>query len=116
MEVEEKNFQPLPGIEIPTIQPVAQRYTTELFHIWRVAANILNKQFLTADKVWSTRLGVGRGGNNSSPQEKACYKTLTQDLGTGRILWNDLDNGKRLALDRDQWCPLVNMVMNLRIP
>jgi hypothetical protein len=28
---EEKNSQPLPGLELPTIQPVAQRYTTELF-------------------------------------------------------------------------------------
>jgi hypothetical protein len=28
---EEKNFQPLPGLEIPIIQPVAQRYTIELY-------------------------------------------------------------------------------------
>jgi hypothetical protein len=28
--VEEKNSQPLPGLEPPIIQPVAQRYTTEL--------------------------------------------------------------------------------------
>jgi hypothetical protein len=27
---EEKNSQPLPGLELPIIQPVAQRYTTEL--------------------------------------------------------------------------------------
>jgi hypothetical protein len=27
---EEKNSQPLPGLEHPIIQPVAQRYTTEL--------------------------------------------------------------------------------------
>jgi hypothetical protein len=35
--------------------------------IWRVAANILNKQSLSADKGWSSSLGVGRGANNSSP-------------------------------------------------
>jgi hypothetical protein len=35
--------------------------------IWRVAANILNKQSWTADKVWSSSFGVGRGVNNSSP-------------------------------------------------
>jgi hypothetical protein len=29
---EEKNFQPLTGIELPIIQPVAQRYTTEIRH------------------------------------------------------------------------------------
>jgi hypothetical protein len=34
--------------------------------IWRVAANILNKQSRTADKGWSSILGVGRGANNSS--------------------------------------------------
>ena len=34
--------------------------------IWRVAANILNKQLRTADKGWSSTLGVGRGANNSS--------------------------------------------------
>jgi hypothetical protein len=31
------------------------------------AANILNKQSRTADKGWSSSLGVGRGANNSSP-------------------------------------------------
>jgi len=35
--------------------------------ISRIAANILNKQSRTADKGWSSSLGVGRGANNSSP-------------------------------------------------
>ena len=35
--------------------------------IWRVAANKLNKQSRTADKGWSSSLGVGRGANNASP-------------------------------------------------
>jgi len=35
--------------------------------IWRVAANTLNKQSRTADKVWSSSLGVGRGANIFSP-------------------------------------------------
>jgi hypothetical protein len=35
--------------------------------IWRVAANILNKQSWTAEKGWSSRLVVGEGANNSSP-------------------------------------------------
>jgi hypothetical protein len=30
---EEKNSQPLPGLEPPNVQPVAQRYTTELSRI-----------------------------------------------------------------------------------
>ena len=35
--------------------------------LWRVAANILNKQSQTADKGWSSSFGVGQGANNSSP-------------------------------------------------
>jgi hypothetical protein len=35
--------------------------------VWRVAANILNKQSRAADKGWPSSLGVGRGANNSSP-------------------------------------------------
>jgi hypothetical protein len=35
--------------------------------IWRVAANILNKQSLIADKRQSSSLGVGSGSKNSSP-------------------------------------------------
>jgi hypothetical protein len=37
------------------------------FQIWRVASNILNKQSGTADKGWSSILGVERGPNISSP-------------------------------------------------
>jgi hypothetical protein len=33
--------------------------------VWRVAANILNKQSLTAEKAWSSSMGVGREANNS---------------------------------------------------
>jgi hypothetical protein len=33
--------------------------------VWRVAAIILNRQPWTADKGWSSRLGVGRGAHNS---------------------------------------------------
>jgi hypothetical protein len=35
--------------------------------IWRVLANILNKQPRTADTGWFSGLGVGRGAKNSSP-------------------------------------------------
>jgi hypothetical protein len=35
--------------------------------VWRVAANILNKLWRTADKGWPSSLGVGHGANNSSP-------------------------------------------------
>jgi hypothetical protein len=35
--------------------------------VWRIAANILNNQSWTANKGWSSRLGVERGANNFSP-------------------------------------------------
>jgi hypothetical protein len=35
--------------------------------VWRVAANILNKQLQTVDKGWSSSLQVGCGANKSSP-------------------------------------------------
>jgi hypothetical protein len=31
--------------------------------VWRVAANILNKQSRTADKAWPSSLEIGRGAN-----------------------------------------------------
>jgi hypothetical protein len=38
----------------------------DALQLWRAAANILTKQSRTADKGWSSSLGVGRGANNSS--------------------------------------------------
>jgi hypothetical protein len=37
--------------------------------MWRAAVNILNKQLRTADKGWSSSLGVGRGANKFSLQK-----------------------------------------------
>ena len=42
--------------------------------IWRIVANILNKQSRTADEGWSSSLGVGRGANNASPWKKSVKK------------------------------------------
>jgi hypothetical protein len=41
----------------------------DALQFWRAAANILNKKSQTADKGWSSSLGVGRGANNSSPKK-----------------------------------------------
>jgi hypothetical protein len=46
--------------------------------IWRVVANILNKQSRTADKGWSSRLGVGRGANNSSRSKRIFVTKYSQ--------------------------------------
>jgi hypothetical protein len=41
----------------------------DALQVWRVAANILNKQTQIADTAWSSSSGVGSGANNSSPQK-----------------------------------------------
>ena len=53
--------------------------------IWRVAANILNKQSWTADEGWSPSLGVGRGANNTSPYKRIMLRKGNTSLGTGLI-------------------------------
>jgi len=47
--------------------------------IWRVAANILNKQSRTADKEWSSSLG-GLGELLTTPHRKnvSCYEMFTR--------------------------------------
>jgi len=64
------------------------------FQMWGVAANVLNKQSQTSDKALSSSLGVGRGANNSLPYKNSLLRTVTQGLGIGRILWNDLGSRK----------------------
>jgi hypothetical protein len=49
------------GTGINSIKPIGS------LQIWRVAANTLNKQSRTADKGWSSSLGVGHGANKPSP-------------------------------------------------
>jgi hypothetical protein len=44
--------------------------------IWRAAANMLNKQSLTADKGWSSSLWVGWGLTTSHSKKPVCYKML----------------------------------------
>ena len=68
----------------------------KVLQICRVAANIQGKQSRTANKGWSSRLGVGRGANNSSP-------------------WRTYAVAKHFIRPRI-WRTLVNVVMNHGIP
>jgi len=44
----------------------------EGLQVWRVVANIFNKQSLTADKRWSSSLGVGRGATTPHRKKVIC--------------------------------------------
>jgi hypothetical protein len=56
--------------------------------IWRVAANIWNKQSRIADKEWFSSLGVGRGANSSTERKNiTSLPKITRSLGPGPILW-----------------------------
>jgi hypothetical protein len=57
--------------------------------IWRVAANILNKQSWTADKGDLPAWGLGVGITHS--KKSISLRNVLQGLRLGRILWmNDL--------------------------
>jgi hypothetical protein len=58
--------------------------------VWRIAANILNKQPRTAHKGWSSSLGVGRGADCEN--ESLLRNIQRQSLGPGLIVWYDLSN------------------------
>jgi hypothetical protein len=63
---------------------------------WRVAANILNKQSRTADKRWSSSLGLGVG--LTTPHCK--YKLVTKDHKKPPNWKNSLDKRpKRKKMD-----------------
>ena len=53
-------------VPVTTAWCVLRLWMEEQLLICRVAAKIPNKQLRTADKGWSSSLGVGRGANNPS--------------------------------------------------
>jgi hypothetical protein len=52
----------------------------EGLQIWRVAANILNKQSRTADKGWPSSLGVGRGLTTPHRKKRNTLRNVTKGL------------------------------------
>jgi hypothetical protein len=71
--------------------------------IWRVAANILNKQSRTADNGWSTSLGFGREANNSSPQKISFLLKITRSLGPGRNSSDKRPKRKKMNMIFGTW-------------
>jgi hypothetical protein len=62
--------------------------------IWKVAANILNKQSRTADSKRSSSLGVGRGLTTLPRKTQYLLRNTTHNLRSGRIIWHNLSTGK----------------------
>ena len=58
--------------------------------VWKVAANILNKQSRTADKGWSSSLGFGQGAYSSSLWKCIMLRSVHTVLGPGTILCYDI--------------------------
>jgi hypothetical protein len=91
--------------------------------IWRVAANILNKQSRTNNKGWSYSLGIGHGDNNSSPYKISLlrYILFTQHelIKTISSIWFLLPSCVSLSLCSTQasapttvFCNFLLMLMN----
>jgi len=80
--------------------------------IWRVAAIVLHRQSRTGDKELSFSFGVGRGANNSSPNNLQSLGNISQGLGIRTIVWHGAD----VTQVSNRWQALVNAVMNLRAP
>jgi hypothetical protein len=86
--------------------------------VWRVAANILNKRLRTADKGWSSSLGVGWGANNSS-LILTLLRSKHNSLVTRLIFRYNLKRSMDwidLAQDRERRRAFVNAVMNILFP
>jgi hypothetical protein len=60
--------------------------------IWRVAANILNKQSWTADEGWSSRLGVGWWLETPDSKKNYILRNISKRLGPELILWHDVSS------------------------
>jgi hypothetical protein len=56
---------------VTTAWRILRLWMEERLPLWRVAANILNKQARRADKWWSSIFGVRRGANKTKPYKLA---------------------------------------------
>ena len=76
--------------------PLGCRWRNGL-QIWWVALNILNKRSSTADKEWSSRLGVGRGACYYSQSSPITLQNISQDSDLDWLLQNVKDVYRDLA-------------------
>jgi len=70
------------------------------FQIWRVDANVLNKQSQTADKGWSSSLRVGRGANTSLRKLVTKYYRKSREHDGGACSTHGRDEKSKQNLSR----------------
>jgi hypothetical protein len=58
-------------------------YGGDVLQIWKVAANILNKQSRTADRGWSSSLGIRWGAKNPQCKTSNLLHIIIKSLGQG---------------------------------
>jgi hypothetical protein len=86
------------GVRVPFAGGMARLWIRDVgdgLQIWRLPANVLDKQSRTAEKEWSYSLRVRRW-INFSPLQTVFLRNVTQGLEITRIIWNDLGNWKLL--------------------
>jgi len=81
--------------------------------IWRVAANILNKQSWTADNGCPPAWGSGEVVTTAQGKNVSCREMFTR--ASDLDLYSGMD-WIELAQDRGRWRALVNEAMNLQVP
>jgi len=59
------------------VGPLSPQHGVSSGYGWRVAVNILNKQSQTAEKGWSSSLGIGRAARNSSQWKTSLLRSVT---------------------------------------
>jgi hypothetical protein len=64
------------------------------FQVWRTNSNIQNKKSRITDKGWFSSLGAGRGAVSPHRKNGTVLRNVKQNLGFGRILWNEIRKGK----------------------
>jgi hypothetical protein len=90
--------------------------------LWRIAANIFNKQPRTRNKGFSSSLGVERGADKLH-LKKLMRKTIEPSrrwvvnirMDLGEVGWGDVD-WIGLPQDNNRWRGFGNSVLNLRVP